>query len=107
MTNAFRHCERATFYPCPRFACYPRAPFIACPDSLSVRPRLSHRYCAPVDYYLNELVLTALSTSRALRDGWLVAGWGVGQQPRPGGGGPSSLALAGFGARLCGVRTHV
>ena len=31
----------------------------------------------------------------------MLAGWGVGQQLRPGGGGPSSLALAGFGARFC------
>ena len=68
-TWAFQQCERASFYPCPRFARCPRAPFLACPDSLSLRPRPSHRYCAPVDYYLYELVLTALSTSRAPRDG--------------------------------------
>ena len=65
MTRVFRQCERATFYPCPRFSRCPRAPFLACPDSLSLRPRPSHRYCAPVDYYLYELVLTVLSTSRA------------------------------------------
>ena len=38
---------------------------------------------------------------------FMLAGWGVGQQPRPGGGGPSSLAPGDFGARLCEVRAHV